>query len=65
MVTRMGGLSTGRSGERVDVTEVPAAEVEAYATTGADLTESADFFLERRGARTYLVTRTERASSSA
>lgn len=58
MHTQMGGLSRGGSRERIDVTDVPAEQVQAYARTGA--VERGGYFLERRGARTYLVTGPDR-----
>jgi hypothetical protein len=53
----MRGVSTGDAvgaEERIDVTDVPADQVQAYAGAGAR--RGAELFLERRGARTYLVT---------
>jgi hypothetical protein len=57
MQARMTGASTesGRgSEERIDVTDVPADQVQAYA--GTDTRPDVELFLERRGTRTYLVT---------
>ncbi|MFC6724568.1 hypothetical protein ACFQE1_09315 [Halobium palmae] len=58
MQRQTGGRSRGRSAERIDVTDVPAEQVQAYAR--GDRGEHPDLFLERRGARTFLVDGSER-----
>lgn len=58
MTTQIGGVSEGRATDRIDVTDVPAEQVQAYA--GAGRAGHADLFLERRGARTYLVSGSRR-----